>query len=72
MQEPDLVQCHSVKVKLFDLVVPIYMYICVGQCLSKSPFWVVFQAFFLIFRESKELLSNGPYASIIGLSIIQL
>ena len=37
-----------------------------GQCPTKSPFWVVFQVlnFFSSFSvNSKELLSNGPNAS---------
>ena len=42
----------------------------VGQYLAKSPFWVVFQV--LIFMNSKMLLSNGPNASKIGLSIKKL
>ena len=43
-----------------------------GQCPANSPYWVVFKFLNLFSVNSKELLSNGPYASIIGLSIIKL
>ena len=38
-----------------------------GQCPAKSPFWN-----FFIAMNSKELLSNDPYVSYIGLSFIKL
>ena len=45
-----------------------------GQCPAESPFCLVFQVFnfFLFYLNTHELLSNGPYASSIGLFLTKL
>ena len=48
-----------------------HIYIYMEQCPAESLFWLVFQVFKFSLN-TYELMSNGPYASQIGLSLTKL
>ena len=56
-------QKFTVQTICYMILYSYSVYVNMGQCPAKSPFWIVFQVFkfFSFSMNSKELLSNGPY-----------